>query len=152
MFQVIERHFTLDKRQKGTDHKLSLEPSELRQLIARIRTVEGQSLPTAAADDQVILDLLSPILSPIELTDVKLAIAPLPQKSVLECEMPCRLKLGKSLVYRNSLQFGTTITEDDICAKVSEPFGISAERFDEFIGRKLSKDVTEDENLNDTHF
>lgn len=84
--------------------------------------------------------------------DVKLAIAPLPKKSILECEMPCRLKLGKSLVYRSNLQSGTTLTENDICAKVSEPFGISAERFDEFIGKTLHKYVSEDENLHETNF
>lgn len=91
-------------------------------------------------------------MSTIELIDVKFAIAPLPRKSVLECEIPCRLKLGKSLVYRNSLKSGTTLTEDDICAKVSEPFGISAERFEEFIGKTLNKHVTEDENLDDNNF
>lgn len=114
--------------------------------------VETYDLPTQAADNQIILDLLAPLLSDIELTDVKLAIAPLPRKSVLECEMPCRLKLGKSLVYRNSLQSGATLTEQDICAKVSEPFGISAERFDEFIGKTLTKSVSVDENLHETNF
>jgi sialic acid synthase SpsE len=38
---VIERHFTLDKTQVGTDHKASLEPAELAQLVRMVREVES---------------------------------------------------------------------------------------------------------------
>jgi N,N'-diacetyllegionaminate synthase len=37
---VIEKHFTLDKTLPGPDHKASLEPEELKQLVAAIRNVE----------------------------------------------------------------------------------------------------------------
>lgn len=37
---VIEKHFTLDRNLPGPDHRASLEPHELRALIAGIRTVE----------------------------------------------------------------------------------------------------------------
>lgn len=37
---VIEKHFTLDRNLPGPDHKASLEPDELADLIARIREVE----------------------------------------------------------------------------------------------------------------
>jgi sialic acid synthase len=38
---VVERHFTLDKSQVGTDHKASLEPAELGLLVRMIREVES---------------------------------------------------------------------------------------------------------------
>lgn len=38
---VVERHFTLDKTQVGTDHKASLEPAELASLVRMIREVES---------------------------------------------------------------------------------------------------------------
>ncbi len=38
---VVERHFTLDKGQVGTDHKASLEPAELAAMVAMIREVEA---------------------------------------------------------------------------------------------------------------
>lgn len=38
---MVERHFTLDKTQIGTDHKASLEPAELAQLVRMIREVEA---------------------------------------------------------------------------------------------------------------
>lgn len=37
---VIEKHFTLDRTMKGPDHKASLEPNELKQMVSAIRTIE----------------------------------------------------------------------------------------------------------------
>jgi sialic acid synthase SpsE len=37
---VVERHFTLDKSLKGTDHQASLEPQELALMVKMIREVE----------------------------------------------------------------------------------------------------------------
>ena len=37
---VIEKHFTLDKNLSGPDHRASLEPYELRQMVQSIRDVE----------------------------------------------------------------------------------------------------------------
>ncbi|WP_394229105.1 N-acetylneuraminate synthase [Shewanella colwelliana] len=37
---VIEKHFTLDKQLPGPDHKASLEPCELKNMVTAIRTVE----------------------------------------------------------------------------------------------------------------
>ncbi len=37
---VIEKHFTLDKRMVGPDHKASIEPNQLRELVFAIRNVE----------------------------------------------------------------------------------------------------------------
>lgn len=37
---VIEKHFTLDKNMEGPDHKASLEPEELKQMVQSIRNVE----------------------------------------------------------------------------------------------------------------
>ena len=48
---VIEKHFTLDKNLPGPDHKASLEPEELKSMVAAIRNIEkalgnGQKAPT----------------------------------------------------------------------------------------------------------
>jgi N-acetylneuraminate synthase/N,N'-diacetyllegionaminate synthase len=48
---VIEKHFTLDKNLPGPDHKASLEPDELKEMVVAIRDVEkalgdGIKLPT----------------------------------------------------------------------------------------------------------
>ena len=37
---VIEKHFTLDRNMEGPDHKASLEPDELKQMVTSIRNIE----------------------------------------------------------------------------------------------------------------
>jgi len=49
--QVLEKHFTLDKNLPGPDHKASLDPRELRELIKEVREVNkllgsGEKKPT----------------------------------------------------------------------------------------------------------
>jgi N-acetylneuraminate synthase len=51
---IIEKHFTLDKNLSGPDHKASLEPDELKQMVRSIREVElalGSSLKQPAASE-----------------------------------------------------------------------------------------------------
>jgi N,N'-diacetyllegionaminate synthase len=43
---IIEKHFTLDRNMPGPDHAASLEPQELRAMIAQIRAIE-QALGSA---------------------------------------------------------------------------------------------------------
>lgn len=38
--KVIEKHFTLDRNMEGPDHKASLEPNELAQMVSSIRNIE----------------------------------------------------------------------------------------------------------------
>ena len=50
---VIEKHFTLDRSMSGPDHRASLEPRELKELVRGIRDVEralgdGRKRPTEA--------------------------------------------------------------------------------------------------------
>ena len=53
---VIEKHFTLDKNLPGPDHKASLEPNELKELVKAIRDVEkslgdGLKRPTKTEEE-----------------------------------------------------------------------------------------------------
>ena len=41
--KVIEKHFTIDKTLKGPDHKASLNPAELKEMVNQIRKVEEYS-------------------------------------------------------------------------------------------------------------
>ena len=38
--RMIEKHFTLDRNMSGPDHKASIEPKDLRQMVSAIRNVE----------------------------------------------------------------------------------------------------------------
>lgn len=53
--QLIEKHFTIDRKMQGPDHKASLSPSQLKKMISRIKLAEKS------------LGLNKKILSPAEL-------------------------------------------------------------------------------------
>ncbi len=38
--EIIEKHFTLDRNMEGPDHRASLEPDELKQMVIEIRNIE----------------------------------------------------------------------------------------------------------------
>lgn len=51
---VVERHFTLDKEMKGPDHKLSLTPTEMADMVTAIRRMEtmlGEGVKEVDADE-----------------------------------------------------------------------------------------------------
>lgn len=53
--EIIEKHFTLDKTMEGPDHKASLEPDELKAMVAAIRNVEaafGSGVKVPSASEQ----------------------------------------------------------------------------------------------------
>lgn len=52
---IIEKHFTLDKELPGPDHKASLEPQELKDLVTAIRQVEmamGNGIKEVSASER----------------------------------------------------------------------------------------------------
>jgi N,N'-diacetyllegionaminate synthase len=52
---VIEKHFTLDKKLPGPDHRASLEPGELRQMVTAIRDLEkamGDGIKRPTRDEE----------------------------------------------------------------------------------------------------
>ena len=55
---VIEKHFTLDRTMEGPDHAASLEPDELKQMVASIRNIEeamgdGLKMPSNSERDNI---------------------------------------------------------------------------------------------------
>ena len=59
--KIVERHFTLNNRWKGTDHAASLEPSELKALCEGIRRIEkslGSSKKTIQPSEKACKDKL----------------------------------------------------------------------------------------------
>ena len=75
--EIIEKHFTLDRTMEGPDHKASLEPTELRQMVEQIRHIE------AALGDGIKRPNKSEV-----------ANAKVVQKSILA---KCRIKKGETI-------------------------------------------------------
>ena len=58
--QIIEKHFTLDRNMEGPDHKASLEPDELDQMVRAIRNIEcaigtGKKVPSESEKKNMII-------------------------------------------------------------------------------------------------
>jgi sialic acid synthase SpsE/sugar phosphate isomerase/epimerase len=85
--KIIEKHITLDKNQKGTDHKVSLLPKEFKNMVNDIRNLE---------------EAMGSIDSPRQLT---------------QGEMINRENLAKSLVANQNIEKGTKITRDLVTIK-----------------------------------
>lgn len=151
--RIIERHFTLNKTWKGTDHKASLDPMEFSKLIHYIRTIENLCIePNAEVISSVLrkvlneedfdLDQLSMALKPVTIADRKL----------LASEVACFRKLGKSLVYKNGLSRGHILSQDDINVKVSEPHGIRPEFLESVLGQRIVRPCYQDEPILESDF
>lgn len=57
---VIEKHFTLDKNMEGPDHKASLEPDELKNMVVAIRNIEralGAGHKTVSESEQKNIEI-----------------------------------------------------------------------------------------------
>ncbi|XP_001358036.4 sialic acid synthase [Drosophila pseudoobscura] len=136
--RIVERHFTLDKNQKGSDHRCSLETHEFKSLIAAIQRFKLTKLPF---DPDAIISMLG---GDQELAE---ALQYNGEKKVLACELPCRNKLGKSIVAARTLHKGLKLQLTDLAIKVSEPNGLPAEAYFDIVGKELTDTVYEDEPI-----
>ncbi|KAM7364340.1 N-acetylneuraminic acid synthase [Cochliomyia hominivorax] len=144
--RIIERHFTLNKQQKGSDHKCSLEPLELKNFIYDVeKLVTYIKIEDLNLNEQIltILNNNSIVEEALNSYDSRTN----DKRDILPCEMDCRYKLGKSVVASKNLKSGQIIQLQDLCIKVSEPNGISAEYIGSVIGTKLKYDVMRDNPL-----
>ncbi|XP_022220065.2 sialic acid synthase [Drosophila obscura] len=136
--RIVERHFTLDKNQKGSDHRCSLEPLEFESLIVAIQRFKLKQLPLEADG------IISMLGGDQELEE---ALQYSGEKKILPCELPCRNKLGKSLVAARTLHKGLKLQLTDVAIKVSEPNGLHAEEYFDIVGKELTNSVYEDEPI-----
>jgi N-acetylneuraminate synthase/N,N'-diacetyllegionaminate synthase len=130
---VIEKHFTLDRNMEGPDHKASLEPSELKEMVLGIRDVEKR-LKEKQNVKEIIRELgiqealgdgvKKPTLSEIE-------IAKVARKSVIACK---------------DIDKGSIIKEDSIIIK-RPGIGIKPKYFSKIVGKIAKKDIKKDEIL-----
>lgn len=140
--KILERHFTLDKLQKGSDHKCSLTPDEFHKLISDIRAIETDELfKNIPLKMEQVLSLLGTSKA------VQMSLIGEDKKYIFPCELSCKNKLGKSLVAARALKRDHIIQDEDMCIKVSEPNGISAEHHDSILGLKLKCDLARDKPI-----
>lgn len=120
-------------------------------MVDVIRSLEAIDRVYESSDE--ILESLQPFsMNQTEIDDIAMSLIDVDKKRILNSEMICRQKLGKSLVYQCDLKSGTILSRDHIVAKVSEPLGVSAEEIDRFVGRTLRSPVSVDDILAENQF
>lgn len=157
--RILERHFTLDKNQKGSDHCLSLDPQQLRTLVEKVRLIERNPNVIQLSPSTVMSSDLLNTVTKLNLFENPMGfIAKSCQpndndvdrpRSIFPCELACKQKLGKSLIYTRDLKKGRRLMEMDVGVKVSEPNGVPAECYDEVVGKVLMRDVLFDRPVMD---
>ena len=130
---VVERHFTLDKNLKGSDHKCSLEPKELEMLVHHIR-------------NKTELVLLKDVFESQDIKNIQEAMGS-NKKEIQESELECKRKLGKTIVAREDIPKDTVVSADMVDIKVAEPAGIDPRQTDLFVGRIAKHDIGRDESI-----
>ncbi|EDV49366.1 sialic acid synthase [Drosophila erecta] len=136
--RIVERHFTLDKSQKGSDHRCSLEPHELNALTVAIANFKLSAL--SLSPKEIFQELNGG-------RELEAALQDVEYKTILPCELPCRSKLGKSIVAARSLKKGNRLQLSDMAIKVSEPSGLTAEAYLDIVGKELADNIGEDEPI-----
>jgi N,N'-diacetyllegionaminate synthase len=116
---VIEKHFTLDRTLPGPDHRASLEPDELRELVRAIRDVEkalGTGIKRPTPEEETIKKVVRK--SVVAVTDIPEGTRITPEMVNLKRPgtgiEPRYLELVIGRKAQNHIKDGQVITFDDI--------------------------------------
>lgn len=121
---LVEKHFTLDKNLPGPDHKASLNPKELEEMVFKIRNFKNAGLN---ADEKTLKEIMGskikkPTASELELYNV----------------------VRKFVVADAEIKKGSVITEEMLGLKRTGVLGINPNRFYEIVGKKALQDIKRD--------
>ena len=119
---VIEKHFTFDKKMIGNDHKVSLVPAEFAAM-----TLSGKEIYEA------------------------IGIEKGPNRCVTQGERINKSSLGKSYVYNKPFKKGIKIKRNHL-RQIPNCVGITPEFIGNFEGMPLLKDVSINEVVQESHY
>ncbi len=128
--KIIEKHFTLDKTMEGPDHKASLEPDELKELVREVKRI-------ADLDAKKKREYLKSI------NDIDLILGDgikAPSSSELKNISIAR----KSIIAKKNIASGEIFSKDNICVK-RPGSGLSPLHYWSILGEKSSKYYNADE-------
>ena len=130
---VIERHFTLDRTWRGSDHACSLEPDQLGLLCHHVK-------------NRTEFLQIKQLFSHQELQELQEALQG-KEKELLPSELACQAKLGKTLVARHHIAKNSVISPQDFLIKVAEPRGIDPICEDLYLGKVALCDIKADQSI-----
>ncbi|MBI5061529.1 MAG: N-acetylneuraminate synthase family protein [Candidatus Aenigmarchaeota archaeon] len=130
---VIEKHFTLNREMKGPDHKASLEPGELKQMVQNIRKTEKMLRNAESAKK---------IVSELNVTDALGDGIKKPAQS----ELKIMKNIRKSIVAAVDVKKGDIITEHNLAIK-RPGTGLQPKYYWSLLGKAAKRKIKKDELL-----
>jgi N-acetylneuraminate synthase/N,N'-diacetyllegionaminate synthase len=135
---MVEKHFTLDRKMPGPDQINSLEPAELKSMVAGIRKIQ-----TMTIDQREATLALMPRVTTLMGTGKKI-----PFPSELEIGQMAR----KAVIAAVNIPAGVVITEDMLTIKRPAKGGLHPRELDKIIGKVAKRDIQADTQIQTTDF
>lgn len=123
--QVIEKHFSLSRDLWGADHKVSMTPEEMKQLVDGIRAMEANpTLKTAYLEKDIVKRGMGS-----------------GEKVLQEDEAVFRPYFRKSLMAGRDIPAETVLAADDIYAMRPQQFagGLPSEQYESLLGKTTQR-------------
>lgn len=134
--QLVEKHYTYDRLAYGPDHKASLSPDQLKEMVQEIRKMEKMSPE----------ERISYVKKLIGENFWNLIVGS-SEKKPCEREVEIKPVVQKSIVLREPLTAGAILEESHLVMKRADARGITANRYMEVVGKKLKQDLDKDQLL-----
>ena len=115
---IIEKHFSLSRDLWGSDHKVSMTPSEMKAMVEDIRNKEYEKIdPTPFYGNK--------------------------EKELEGANNKFRPYFNKSLMAGQDIPAGTVVTKEMIFAMRPKMYakGLPAEKFEDILGKKITKNI-----------
>jgi N,N'-diacetyllegionaminate synthase len=135
--KIIEKHFTYNRLAEGPDHKASLSPDQLKEMIDEIRALE--KLPK---EERIVYAKNYMGESLFNL------IAGSSEKKPTDREAKNKPIVQKSIVARTDLPEGTVLEEKHLVMKRADNRGIPANKYSELLGKKLKQNLKPNDIIN----
>jgi len=135
---MIEKHFTLDRNMDGPDQKNSLEPQELKQMIERIKKVQGM---TQENREKLLQDMSR-----------ARALFGTGVKKPFQSELVIADMARKAVIAETDIKAGTLITEKMLTIKRPAKNGLHPKIYWKIIGKKAKRDIKADTQLKKDDF
>jgi N-acetylneuraminate synthase/N,N'-diacetyllegionaminate synthase len=142
---VIEKHFTLDKKLPGPDHKASLEPHELREMIKGIRLAERNRVAESMLGKEMREISTKVAIERKVLEGIERILGQASKKPTRSEEEMIRLA-RKYIVAKEEIRKGEVITLKMLSIKRSGG-GLEPKHLKEIIGKKAKIKIGKDETV-----
>jgi sialic acid synthase SpsE len=132
--KVIEKHFTYDRNAFGPDHKSSLSPDQLKELVIEIRELE--KIDASKRIDYIKNKFGSKLFD---------LITGSPDKKPTYREKLNKSYMRKSIVASRDIPLGTILKKEHFVMKRANIRGIPADKFHDILGKKTVRDIKKNE-------